>query len=111
MMPGMIFGLAESISSVVAGILCKYYKDWHAFIGFCAISIVAQIVFYLAGANEGGSIAFFSLFWNVLGAGGAITIVYIMIELRMPPDKLGSAIVIIITISVFYSSFSPFIAY
>jgi hypothetical protein len=36
---------------------------------------------------------------------------YIMIELRMPPDKLGSAIVIVVTVSVFYSSFSPFIAF
>lgn len=56
-------------------------------------------------------IALFGLFCSVFGSGGAINIVFILVESRVPTERLGSTIVIVVTTAVFYSSLSPFVAY
>jgi hypothetical protein len=46
-----------------------------------------------------------------MGFGSALNIVFIMIELRMPTDRLGSSMVIVVTSAVFYSSLASYVAY
>lgn len=45
------------------------------------------------------------------GASGMVNLVYLMIELRVPPEALGSSVVIVITAAVFFASLTPFVAY
>ena len=111
MFAGIVFGLSEATSNMVSGIICKYFKDWHAFLGSCALCIFGQQVFYFSGGNEGGIIALFGLSCTVLGFGSAWNTVFIMIELRMPTDRLGSSMVIVLTSAYVYSSLASYVAY
>jgi hypothetical protein len=111
MFSGMVFGVSEATSNMVSGSVCKYLKDWHAFLGSCTLCIFGQQVYYFSGANQGGLLALFGLSCTVMGFGSALNIVFIMIELRMPTDRLGSSMVIVVTSAVFYSSFASYIAY
>jgi len=81
MFAGMSFGLAESSSSIISGIVCKYLKDQHAYTGFCILSLISMSVFYFVGGGESGSIlSLVSIYGTMLGVGSNINIVYIMIE-------------------------------
>ena len=53
----------------------------------------------------------FSIFFIIIGIGVNINIIYLMIELRVTADKLGSTILIIITASMIISKFASVAAY
>ena len=61
--------------------------------------------------ERGGFPAYLALFLGVYGASGMVNLVYLMIELRVPPEALGSSVVIVITAAVFFASLTPFVAY
>jgi hypothetical protein len=49
-----------------------------------------MFIFYFVGGGEsGGIISLIAIYGTMLGVGSNINIVYIMIELRVPPAKLG----------------------
>ncbi len=71
-----------------------------------------MFIFYFVGGGEsGGIISLIAIYGTMLGIGSNINIVYIMIELRVPPAKLGQAIVVVITGSVVYSTFASIPGY
>jgi hypothetical protein len=74
-------------------------------------AIVGVLSFFLLGEGEGGLPAYFALFLGVYGASGMVNVIYLLIELRVPPDALGSSVVIVITAAVFVASLTPFVAY
>jgi len=43
---GLMFGIAESSSSLLSGIVCTFIKDSFAFMGSMAITGISQIVFF-----------------------------------------------------------------
>jgi hypothetical protein len=96
---------------MVSGFVCKYFKDWHVFMGSCALCIFGQQIYFFSGANQGGILALMGLSCIVIGFGSALNVVFIMIELRWPTDRIGSAMVIIVTCAVFYSSLAPYVAF
>ena len=108
---GISFGCAEATSNIIAGFILKYFKDKHALMGCFGLSLICQLVFFFAGANEGGIVAFTALFVNMLGIGGAFIVIYFMVDQRISSDKSASAMVIVITVSFVYASLGPYIAY
>jgi predicted tellurium resistance membrane protein TerC len=52
-----------------------------------------------------------SIFGSVVGVGSGVNIVYIMIEHRVPVQKLGASIVLVISASIFVSTFAPYAAF
>jgi hypothetical protein len=51
------------------------------------------------------------LFFSVLGIGGIVNTNYLLLELRVPPEKLGASMVILLTICMFVSSVAPQLSY
>lgn len=112
MFAGMAFGLAESSSNLISGYICTKFKDQQVFTGFCLLIVFSMSFFYFVCGGQSGSIAsLISIFLTVLGCGSNINIIYLMIELRIPTEKLGSTIVVVITGSVFYTTGASFVAY
>ena len=112
MTAGFVFGLAESTSSIMSGVVCSYIKDSRAFTGFLMLNGFCQVAFYFLCGGESGSImSLVLIFGMVLGIGSCINIVYLLIEQRVPSEKLGSTIVVVITGSILFSSLSPAVAY
>ena len=76
------------------------------------ISGISQCVFYFICDGKSGTVlSLLAIFGTVLGVGSCINIVYLMIEQRVPSEKLGSSIVVVITGSMLYSSLSSTAAY
>jgi MFS family permease len=104
---GMTFGVAEGSSMLLSSYICTKVKDVSAFSFFCVLMMISQSVFYfVCGGESGGVLALSMIFCTVFAAGSNINIIYLMIEQRIPTEKLGSAIVVVITGSVFYTTFS-----
>lgn len=47
----------------------------------------------------------------IIGIGGLVNAIYIIIEMRVPPEHLGASIVIIMTITIFCSGCAPNLAF
>jgi len=106
---GIVFGLAEAVAALLSGYLCTYMKDSSAYLLMAAICFVSNVCFYLL-ADESG-LATFLLFMSVFGMGAMLNIFYLMIEIRVPPETLGSSMVLVNTISVAVASATPLAAY
>jgi predicted MFS family arabinose efflux permease len=106
---GIVFGLAEAVAALLSGYLCTYMKDSSAFLWMAALCFTSNVCFYLL-ADE-SVVATFLLFMSVFGMGAMLNIFYLMIEIRVPPETLGSSIVLVNTISVAVASATPLAAY
>jgi len=53
----------------------------------------------------------FILWLSIIGVGSLVNTNYLLIELRVPPEELGSSLTIIFTICIFGCSISPNLAY
>jgi hypothetical protein len=112
MLAGMMFGLAESSSAIISGVVCKYMSDFKAFNMFMLIAFTAQLVYYWLCEGVTGSIAsLIAIYCIMLGIGSCINIIYLMIELRVTADKLGSSIVVVITSAMVCSSLASYVAF
>lgn len=112
MAAGFLFGLAESCSSVVSGVLCTYLKDKYTMMAAQVLFLTSFSVFYfLCGGQFGSTLSLVTIFVQVLGCGSTINITYLLIELRVPAAKLGSSIVVVVTAAMFVSTFASFAAY
>ncbi len=54
---GIICGVAESGSSLLSGVLMKYFNDVNASLFLCAVCFCFNIVYYQLGAGSGGVVA------------------------------------------------------
>lgn len=81
MYAGLAFGFAEAGSSLLVGILCKYIKDTHCFVGACLLAVFSQLVFYfVCGGTTDSTLSITMVFMIVLGVGCQYGVVYLMIE-------------------------------
>ena len=99
---GMIFSLSETIVAVFFAWLMNYMDDRQA-------CFVCNIIYRLLGAGDG--IALLFLFFAIFGVGGLVNTCYILIEIRVPPETLGTNMVMSQIIAVVLCSFSPYFSY
>lgn len=112
MSSGMTFGLAEAIACLASAYICRKFKDTTVFIFNCALGIVSMsIYFFICDAKTDGPLSILMFFLGTFGCGSNINIMYLMIELRVPAEKLGSSIVVVFTGAVFINTFSASVAY
>lgn len=107
MFTGMVFGLGEGSSMIFSTYLCTIMNDRSAFSLSCCIYLVSQSVFFfICEGKSDGLLALGMIFLSVVGCGSNVNTVYLMMGQRFAPEKLGSAIVVVITCSVIYSMFA-----
>lgn len=108
---GMICGLAEAFASILFALLLSWMTDIQASI-LCALTCAScNILYNVLGAGAGGIPAMIMLGLAIVGIGGLVNAVYIVIEMRVPPEQLGASIVIVMTFTVFCSGFAPNLAF
>lgn len=112
MSSGITFGLAEASACLFSGYICKKVKDTTAFIFFSLLCVISMTVYYVVcGGVTDGPLSLVMFFLGTFGVGSNTNIMYLMMELRIPAEKLGSVIVVVFTGAVFIATFSPNIAY
>lgn len=112
MYAGLAFGIADSSAAIFAGVICLLVGETKGFMGSIIFTIAAQCVFYfICGGQTGGLLAVFSVFSYCVGLGAAYCILYLMINLRVPAEKVGSSLVVVITTAYTVSIAASVIAY
>lgn len=108
---GMILGLAECIASLAFGFLLRWMSDTNAAAVLAVVCGVFNILYRMLGAGEGGIPAMICLGIAILGIGGLVNAIYIAIEMRVPPEKLGGNLVLVMTCSAFLAGAAPNMAF
>lgn len=105
---GLVLGVGEMTSGFFSGVLIAYSNANSAFqaLGILGISLNAVNQFWAA---EGSFIAYFSLFFAVLGVGGVYASLYVLIADSVPTSKVGTVMVISCTVGVLSTAGAPLV--
>lgn len=70
-----------------------------------------MVYYWLCEGITGSIASLIAIYCIMLGIGSCINIIYLMIELRVTADRLGSSIVIVITSAMVVSSLASYVAF
>ena len=110
LMSGVIFGVAEASSCLLSGLMVRSIKDSYAVTMFCIIGIFTTTVFYYTGGTDTGLLGSVLLFGEVFSIGAILSLTYVLVETRVPPESFGSTTVLCVTSALICSGFSQFFA-
>ena len=102
----IILGSAESIAGVLSGYLLGRFPDGKVFQALCLQACFFNLLFY---AVPEGYMRYFCFFMSTFGIVGQFNSITIVAEMRIPPENLGAAMVIIITVGTVVSASCAFI--
>ena len=108
---GMVCGAAEASASLLIGLVLMYLNDQYSCYLCCLLCFSCNVIYRLMGAGESGFIGLCVLFCSVLGIGGLVNAMYILIELRVPAESIGAAMVISMAVVNAVSGLAPTLAY
>lgn len=112
MYAGLAYGLAEGLSSILAGFLCKYFKDTLCYTGSVLLTMSFQLIFFfVCGGVHGSFLATCCVFGIVMGVGLQYCIFYLLIGSRVPPEKLGSSLCLIFTLGHLFATLATYVSY
>lgn len=104
---GMLYGLAESAANFASGIFCRYATDKTVYNAGCALCMVCYSALYFLGTSQGGPLVFTIFFLQVFGLGAMFNVIYLLIELRVPPIAVGSSITICMMVGQLFGAVTP----
>ena len=102
---GILLGVAELISMPLSGYTLGKISDRRAYQIFATVALCSTTV--LASFPSVGIHSYLSLCGVVIGLGGMLNAQFILIEFRVPPQKLGSVLFIVQTLANGSSFFTP----
>lgn len=102
----IILGSAESVGGVLSGYFLGRFPDARVFQALCICAGAFNLLFYAFPEGYGRYVCFFVSTFGIVGQFNSITIVA---EMRIPPENLGAAMVIIITVGTVVSASCAFI--
>ena len=103
----MLVGAGETVAGIWSGILLSRMKDTHVFILSALLNGISYVLFFFVPS---GIAQYMCLFLTVSGIAGKFNTIYVLSELRIPPENIGSALVIIITVAIMAAGLSPYFA-
>lgn len=106
----VIFGIAEASSCLTSGLIVRSMKDSTATVMFCITGSIATLAFYLTGGAETGLLGTVLLFIETFSIGAIVSLTYVLVELRVPPDAFAPTTVLCVTAALMCSSFAQFLA-
>ena len=91
----IVMGVGEVAAGLLSGKLLSQFKDVHVF--FVANLLVAffDTLFYYVPA---GLPQYVCLLMTICGVATQFNCIYVLVEMRIPPENTGSAIVIVTTV-------------
>ena len=103
----IMVGAGETFAGILSGILLSRMKDTHVFLISALLTGISYVLFFFVPSGLAQYICFFL---TVAGIAGKFNTFYVLAELRIPPENIGSALVIIITIAIMFAGLSPYFA-
>ena len=103
----IMLGVGESIAGFVSGYLLSKFKDSKVFIFVNAVSVISIVAFYQVPRGFPQYALFFT---TIFGMAGQFNSIYVLVEMRMPPENTAATIVLITTIGTLVAATAPMIA-
>lgn len=103
----IVMGCGEIMAGFISGWLLRKLKDTHVFLGANILVALFNTVFYYVPA---GTPQYLCLLLTIIGVAIQWNSIYILVELRIPPENVGSAIVIVSTLGQLSSTITPMIS-
>jgi len=103
----MLVGGGETVAGIWSGILLSRMKDTNVFIISALLNGISYVLFFFVPS---GLAQYVCLLLTVSGIAGKFNTIYVLAELRIPPENIGSALVIIITVAVMAAGLAPYFA-
>ena len=102
----ILLSIGASISGIVSGYLINVYSDVRVFQSFALCTGIFNMLFYFV---TGSIFKYICFIMTAFGAAAQYCVIFIIIELRIPPENIGAAIAIVLTIGNVAASLSPFV--
>ena len=99
-----ISGVAEILGCIITGLALSRMSDRVFFAISCLITCVANFVFYVVPAGLPQYLCF-TLF--AMGVAGQYASIYILAELRLPPEYTATGMMLMTTLGTCAAAFSP----
>lgn len=104
---GMIFGVSEILSVLISGILMSNFSDMTVFNIIFIESLVAYFIYIFFG--DVGNICYLGIVLLVQALGGWQNLYFLIAELRVPPENLGSVNMVAINMALALGIFTPYL--
>ena len=105
---GIMFGVSEACSVILSGQMMKMMSDMSVFNIIFAFGIIAYIIYIFFG--EIGNLCYLGIILLVQSLGGWQNIYFLVAELRVPPQSLGSVNMIAVNVALSLGLVCPYIA-
>lgn len=105
---GVILGIAELCSGIVAGGVISYTSPSIA-LQICAVAAISFNALNQFVVPFGSLLSYTTLAIAILGVGGTYTCIYVLIGLVVPSEQVGGAMVFIVTMGAFASLCAPLV--
>jgi hypothetical protein len=110
LMHGVVFGVAEACSCLTSGLIVRSIKDSTAVVIFCFTGSVAAITYYWMKGAAVGELGSIALFIEVFSTGAIISLTYVLVELRVPPESFAPTTVLCVTAALLCSALAQLVA-
>ena len=105
---GLLIGIAETVAGFFSGILISYTSSGTAFQALAVLGIIFNSVIQF-GVSDGGLLAYFSLFFSIIGVAGTYGVLYVLVADSVPTAQVGGVMVLTLTFSYLTVSFAPMV--
>lgn len=93
MYAGLSYGIAEGISSLCCGVLCKYVKYTNVLqVATYTVIVCTLLFYYLCGGANTSSTAIMLNFVSVFAVGNLYCAFYILVQTRVPSEFIASTL-------------------
>lgn len=103
----VVMGTGECMAGILSGFFLKRYKDTHVFLVANLLVVFFNTLFYYVPF---GIPRYVCLLLTILGVATQYNCVYILVEMRIPPENTGSAIVVVTTLGQLSASITPLVS-
>ena len=100
-------GVGEIIAGLLSGYLLSKFKDTKIFLFANIMVAIFDTAFYLV---PNGLPQYMCLLLTICGVATQFNTIYVLVELRVPPENTGSALVIVLTFGAMASAVAPLIS-
>ena len=102
----ILLSIGASVSGVVSGYLINVYSDVRVFQSFALCTGIFNLIFYFV---SDAILKYICFILTAFGAAAQFCVIFIIVELRIPPENIGAAIAIVLTIGNVAAAISPFV--
>ena len=105
----IVMGVGEILAGLISGQLMQRFKDTHVFLWANLFVGIFNTIFYFL--PSGGPLLYACLLLTILGCATQFNCIFVLVELRVPPENAGSALVIVTTVGQLTAAVAPMMSH